>query len=80
MFEGEYLNGKRWNAKGKEFNEYTKITINKEYLNGKIWYMIEYDESNNIINELLIRTGLIQEYDFENNLIYKCEYLNGEKN
>ena len=34
IFEGEYLNGERWNGKGKEyFND--KLDFEGEYLNGK---------------------------------------------
>ena len=40
MFEGEFLGGKKWNGKGKEynFNSYNdelKLTFEGEYLNGK---------------------------------------------
>ena len=34
IFEGEYLNGKRWNGKGKEFDDY-RLIYDGEYLNGK---------------------------------------------
>ena len=34
IFEGEYLNGKRWNGKGKEFHK-NKLIFEGEYLNGK---------------------------------------------
>ena len=35
MFEGEYLNGLRWNGKGKEFDYDGKLIFEGEYLNGK---------------------------------------------
>ena len=35
MFEGEYLNGMRWNGKGKEYSSYSKLLFEGEYLNGK---------------------------------------------
>ena len=35
MFEGEYLNGMRWNGKGKEYSSYSKLLVEGEYLNGK---------------------------------------------
>ena len=35
IFEGEYLNGKRWNGKGKEYYNYRKLKFEGEYLNGK---------------------------------------------
>ena len=34
IFEGEYLNGIRWNGKGKEFFR-GKLKFEGEYLNGK---------------------------------------------
>ena len=34
-FIGEYLNGKRWNGKGKEYNENGKKEFEGEYLNGE---------------------------------------------
>ena len=37
MFEGEYLNGKRWNGKGKEYNDNGELEFEGEYLNGKRW-------------------------------------------
>ena len=37
IFEGEYLNGKRWNGKGIEYNLYGKRVFEGEYLNGKRW-------------------------------------------
>ena len=35
IFEGEYKNGKRWNGKGKEYNDYGKLEYEGDYLNGK---------------------------------------------
>ena len=34
-YEGEYLNGKRWNGKGKEYDYYGKLKFEGEYLNGE---------------------------------------------
>ena len=34
-FEGEYLKGKRWNGKGKEFDLSGNLLYEGEYLNGK---------------------------------------------
>ena len=36
IFEGEYLKGKRWNGKGKEYSNNGKLKFESEYLNGKI--------------------------------------------
>ena len=35
LFEGEYLNGKRWNGKGKEYNWNNELIFEGQYLNGK---------------------------------------------
>ena len=35
VFEGEYLNGKRWNGKGIEYNIDGTIEFEGIYLNGK---------------------------------------------
>ena len=37
IFEGEYLNWKRWNGKGKEYNNLGELIFEGEYLNGKKW-------------------------------------------
>ena len=36
MYEGEYLNGQRWNGKGKEYYN-GKLRFGGDYLNGKRW-------------------------------------------
>ena len=35
IFDGEYLNGKRWNGRIKEYNGNGKFIFEGEYLNGK---------------------------------------------
>ena len=45
VFEGEYLNNKRWNGKGKEDNK--KFIFQGEYINvEKNGYIIQYDDNN----------------------------------
>ena len=34
LFEGEYLNGKRWNGKEKVYNDVGELLFEGEYLNG----------------------------------------------
>ena len=34
-FEGEYLNGKKWNGLGKDYDFGTKSKFEVEYLNGE---------------------------------------------
>ena len=36
IFEGEYLNGERWNGKGQEYED-ERFIFDGEYLNGKKW-------------------------------------------
>ena len=39
MFEGEYLNGKKWKGKGKEFKyeNFGELIFEGEFENGKRW-------------------------------------------
>ena len=34
IFGGEYLNGKRWNGKAKEYNDKGKLEFEGEYIKG----------------------------------------------
>ena len=36
VFEGEYLDGKRWNGKGNDFDFISNLKFEGEYLNGKL--------------------------------------------
>jgi len=47
IFEGEYLNGKRWNGNGKEF-KHGKLICEVEYSEGKI--NEHKEQANNNIN------------------------------
>ena len=33
-FEGEYLNGKKWNGEAKEYYEHHQLKIERVYING----------------------------------------------
>ena len=37
LFEGEYLNGNKWNGKGKEYDNRGELIFEGEYLNGNKW-------------------------------------------
>ena len=65
IFEGEYINGKIWNGKGKEFNSYGKKVFEGEYLNGKKW---------NGYAEITERID-----GFNSELVVKISYVEGEK-
>ena len=57
-FEGELLNGKRWNGKGKEYNEYGKLIFEGEFLNGiKNGKGKEYDSYGKLIFEGEYKNG-----------------------
>ena len=79
IFEGEYLNGKRWNGKGYNNQGIIEYELKegkgnvKEYnwLTGKLIYEGEYSNGE--------RNGKGKEYNDKNELIFKGEYINGKK-
>ena len=52
LFKGEYLNGRKWKGKIKEYYE-DELIFEGEYLDGKIWNGKgkEFDSRRNIIFE-----------------------------
>ena len=36
IFEGEYLNGDKWNGKIKEYNDTGELLSERDYINGKL--------------------------------------------
>ena len=52
LFEGEYLNGRKWKGKIKEYDK-DELIFEGEYLDGKIWNGKgkEFDSRRNIIFE-----------------------------
>ena len=73
IFEGQYLNGKRWNGKGYNKNECIKFEIKNG--NGK-----EYNKKGDMEFEIKNGKGNIKEYTDNDKLEYEGEYLNGERN
>ena len=62
IFEGEYLNGKSWNGKGKEYYNYNgKLKYEGEYLNGKRWNGKGYNKEGKIDFEIKEGNGKIKE-------------------
>ena len=77
LYEGTYLNNKRFNGKGKEYNYDNKLIFEGEYKYGKRWNGdIYYKEAY----KLKEGKGFIKEYFVENDSIFEGEYLNGQKN
>ena len=37
IFEGEYSKGKKWNGKGKQYNNIGELEFEGEYLKGEMW-------------------------------------------
>ena len=84
IFEGEYLNSKIWNGKGKEFDCINNEIFDGVYLKGqKNGYIKEYGSYNklkyegNFINGL--KDGYIKEY-YEGALEFEGEYSKGKRN
>ena len=77
-FEGEYLQGKR-NGKGKEYYYEGKLKFEGEYFDDKKLNGIEYDETGNIIYELINGNGKVKEYFF-GHIIFEGEFKNGNRN
>ena len=78
--EGEYINGKR-NGKGKKYDyKDDKLSFEGEYLNGKIWNGKGYNINGNIEFEIKEGKGYIKEFDYNGELIFEGEYLNGLRN
>jgi antitoxin component YwqK of YwqJK toxin-antitoxin module len=71
IFEGEYLNGKRWNGKGYDKNR--KIIFEIKNGNGKVKEFGTYYK--NLIVDINDKTDNILYY-----LKFEGEYLNGLKN
>ena len=76
-FEGEYLYN--YKLRGKLYIK-GNIEYNGEFLYGKKWNGNGYDESGKIVYTLKNGNGGIKEYNFQDELIYKGEYLNGKRN
>ena len=85
IYEGEYLNHKKWKGKFKEYNHLNFLMSEGEYLNGKKWNEKGYDNKGNIIYE--IKNGVrnfeikIKDSRFDSEkmrIIYEKNYLNNK--
>ena len=68
---GEFLQGKWWNGKGKEYNCEDKLIFDGEYFNGKIWTgnFFDYDKNGYIKIKKYNRGHLTFEGDFKDGQI-----------
>ena len=82
IFEGEFLNGERWNGKGKEYVE-GKLKFEGKYLNGKkTGKGKEYDDGKLIFEGEYLngkKNGKGKEYYYNGKLRFEGEYLNEER-
>ena len=77
-FEGEYINGQKWNGIGYDING------KKQYeLKDGSGYIFEYNNNNSLIfeGEVIkgIKTGIAKEYSY-GKLLFEGFYLNGKRN
>ena len=69
VFEGEYLNGKRWNGKAEGYDKWSGNKIFEiDYMQGKKWNGKIIDEKDNIICEIINGNGIFK--DYEDNYIF----------
>ena len=54
--------------------------LKENYLNGRRWNGIGYNENNNEVYKLKNGKGIIKEYYYDDSLHYEGGYLNGEIN
>ena len=78
MFEGEYLNGKKWKGKGYDNlkNLVYELNDGKGYIK-KCWFNDVLFEGEYLNCE---RNGKGKEYDYDSTLIFEGEYSNDKKN
>ena len=77
----KYLNGKRWNGKGKEYYyDNGKLKFEGEYLNGKRWNVKGFNINGKFEFRLINGNGKVKEYYHNGKLEFEGEYLNGEIN
>ena len=79
-YEEEHLNEGIKINKIKEYYKNGQLKSDTEYLNEIKWNLREYDQNNNIINELKEGKGYIKEFNDYGQLIFEGEYLKGKRN
>ena len=65
--------------RGKEYNAGT-LEYEGDYLYDRKWNGKGYDKNGNIIYELINGNGKVKEYNYDGELKFEGEYLNGKKN
>ena len=86
IFEGKYLNNKRWNGKSQKYDSNDKLVFEGEYINGEKKGLIKeyYENTRKLTFEgeciNCEKKGIIRKYDSLGNLIFEGEIRKGERN
>jgi antitoxin component YwqK of YwqJK toxin-antitoxin module len=84
IFDGEFLNGIKWNGKIKEYDKYGYTIFEGKYLSGKKNGIGKEYNQNGLIFEGEYkdgkRNGKGKEYNYFGDVIYEGEYKNGKRN
>ena len=67
-------------GEGKELYKNNKKLFEGKYLNGKIWNGKGYNIDGNLEYIINNGAGKVKEYNYEGDLEFEGDYLNGEKN
>ena len=83
IFEGEYLNGKRWNGKGKEYDGSGSLIFEGEIKNGlKNGKGTQYRNGEKIFEGEYLKgikwNGYGKEYSSKGTILYEGIYLKGK--
>ena len=80
IFEGEYLNNKRWNGKGKEYDNYRLIYEGENANRERNWKGKEYHNNGNILFDGEYKkgkwNGIWKEYYYKNGKLKYDDSLN----
>ena len=73
MFDGEYLNGKKYNGNIKEYYYDGKWFFHGDLLKGRKWNGKLYEPNNNKFYEIENGKGIIKEFNYFGELEFEGE-------
>ena len=84
IFEGTYINDRRWEGYRKRYDNTNKLIFEEHYINGEIRKVKEYNFQSQLLfdGEYLNgeRNGKGKEYFYNGSIIYEGDFLNGKRN
>ena len=84
IFEGTYINDRRWEGYRKRYDNTNKLIFKEQYINGEIRKVKEYNFRSQLLfdGEYLNgeRNGKGKEYFYNGSIIYEGDFLNGKRN